>query len=100
MKSINELLPIASVLLIYLARMVEVGTKRETVPGPVRERLTLRLFIAAGTLMVAGAILESFVNRRSLNVWTFGGGWVCARLLRPTVTSARRTSNVTTESFM
>ena len=78
MKSINELLPIASVLLIYLARMVEVGTKRETVPGPVRERLTLRLFMLAGTLMVVGSIVEFFVRQLTLNEGTFAAGWICA----------------------
>src|SRR5438552_683474 len=78
MKSINELLPIASVLLIYLARMVEVGTKRETVPGPVRERLTLRLFMLAGTLMVVGSIVEFFVRQLTLNGGTFAAGWICA----------------------
>lgn len=45
------ILPIASGLLIYGLRMAELGTKREIVPGPVRETATLRLFILAGALI-------------------------------------------------
>jgi|SRR5580698_6997720 protein-S-isoprenylcysteine O-methyltransferase Ste14 len=73
-------LPIASVLVIYLARMVELKTKRNTIPGPVRENLTLRLFMLAGTLMLLGSITE-FLLRRSTLLWpTFIAGWLCALL--------------------
>ena len=78
MNSADVLLPIGSVLLIYLARMLELGTKRDAVPGPVRERLTLRLFLLAGTLMAVGGIVELFVWRRTLNGWTFASGLACA----------------------
>jgi protein-S-isoprenylcysteine O-methyltransferase Ste14 len=72
------LLPIASVLAVYLARMVELGTKRNTIPGPVKENLTLRLFMLAGTLMCVGSIAE-FLLRGSHLYWpTFIAGWVCA----------------------
>jgi protein-S-isoprenylcysteine O-methyltransferase Ste14 len=73
-------LPIASVLVIYLARMVELKTKRNTIRGPVKENLTLRLFMLAGTLMLVGAIAEFLLRRSSLFWPTFIGGWVCAML--------------------
>src|ERR1700729_3695695 len=71
-------LPIASVLVIYLARMVELKTKRNTIRGPVKENLTLRLFMLAGTLMLAGAITEFLLRQSSLFWPTFLGGLVCA----------------------
>lgn len=71
-------LPIASVLVIYLARMVELKTKRDTIRGPVKENLTLRLFMLAGTFMLLGAITE-FLLRHSALLWpTFVAGWACA----------------------
>jgi protein-S-isoprenylcysteine O-methyltransferase Ste14 len=73
-------LPIASVLVIYLARMVELKTKRNTIPGPVKENLTLRLFMLAGTLMLVGSITEFLLRRSSLFWPTFLAGWACAVL--------------------
>ena len=78
MKSVGTVLPIASVVLIYLVRLVELGTRRDTISGPIRERLTLRLFMLAGTVMVAGSVVEFFVRQMSLNGWTFIAGWICA----------------------
>ena len=78
MKTADVFLPVISVALIYLVRVIELGTKRDTVPGPIRERVTLRLFILAGTLMVVGGTIEFWVRRRTLNGWTFGAGWICA----------------------
>ncbi len=78
MKSVGIVLPIASVVLIYLVRLVELGTRRDTISGPIRERLTLRLFMLAGTVMVAGSVVEFFVRQMSLNGWTFIAGWICA----------------------
>jgi protein-S-isoprenylcysteine O-methyltransferase Ste14 len=70
--------PIASVLLIYLARLVELKAKRDTIAGPVRENLTFRLFMMAGTLMLISSIAE-FLLRRSALFWpTFIAGWLCA----------------------
>lgn len=71
-------LPIASVLVIYLARMVELKTKRNTIRGPVKENLTLRLFMLAGTLMLAGSITEFLLRHSSLFWPTFVGGWISA----------------------
>jgi protein-S-isoprenylcysteine O-methyltransferase Ste14 len=78
MNSIQVILPVASVGVIYLARMLELGTKRDTIRGPVRERLTLRLFMLAGTLMVIGSLVEFFGRHLTLNWWTFATGWLCA----------------------
>jgi len=70
--------PIASVLVIYLARMVELKAKRDTIRGPVKENLTLRLFMLAGTLMLAGSITEFLLRHSSLYWPTFIAGWACA----------------------
>lgn len=74
------ILPIASVLLIYLARMVELKKKRNTIAGPVKENLTLRLFMLAGTLMLVGSITEFLLRHSSLFWPTFVAGWACALL--------------------
>ena len=50
--------PIATAALAYLVRLAEVGRKRDTVQGKVRENLTLQLFILIGTLMTFGSIAE------------------------------------------
>jgi protein-S-isoprenylcysteine O-methyltransferase Ste14 len=82
MDLVPRLVPIASVLLIYLARIAELRTKRDTVKGTVRESVTLRLFIAAGTLMLVGSIGE-FLARGPVaapapSVALFVGGWAAA----------------------
>ena len=71
-------LAVISVLGIYLARMVELRAKRETIPGPVRETRTLRMFVAVGTLMLVGATTEFFWHRPEWNPTTFALGWACA----------------------
>src|SRR6266516_2720502 len=78
MKTVDELLPLASVVVIYLTRMIELGARRDTTAGAIRERLTLRLFVLAVTLMVAGSIVEFFVRQSTLKWWTFAAGWMCA----------------------
>ncbi|EEF59463.1 Isoprenylcysteine carboxyl methyltransferase [Pedosphaera parvula Ellin514] len=71
-------IPIASVFLIYTARIIELRTKRDTIRGPVKENLTFRLFVLAGTVMVAGGLVE-FLIRHSQLFWpTFVAGWLCA----------------------
>src|SRR6266581_4797040 len=78
MNTVDELLPLASVVVIYLTRMIELGARRDTTAGAIRERLTLRLFVLAGTLMVAGSVVEFFVRHSTLKWWTFAAGWMCA----------------------
>lgn len=66
-----------SVLGIYLARMVELRTKRDTIPGQVRETRTLTWFVLTGTLMLVGALAEGFWRQPEWNWLTFGLGWAC-----------------------
>jgi protein-S-isoprenylcysteine O-methyltransferase Ste14 len=78
MKSVGVFLPLAAVLAIYGARMIELAARRQTVPGKVRERVTLRLFMGVGTLMVGGATCE-FVLLGKTGQWvTFVPGVVLA----------------------
>lgn len=69
---------IGSVLGIYLARMVELRTKRNTVAGLVQETRTLRWFVLSGTLMLVGGIGEYFWQRPDWNPVSFAVGWGCA----------------------
>ncbi|MBI3850633.1 MAG: isoprenylcysteine carboxylmethyltransferase family protein [Verrucomicrobia bacterium] len=78
MLTLKVLVPIASVVSIYLFRMVELKKKRKTIAGPVKESLTLRLFMLAGTVMLLGSITE-FLARGQQAYWvTFVAGWICA----------------------
>jgi len=72
------IVPIASALAIYWARIRELKTIRNTVKGEVRENLTLRLFIAVGSLMLVGSIAEQVWFRRPLSVPLLVGGWLVA----------------------
>jgi protein-S-isoprenylcysteine O-methyltransferase Ste14 len=78
MKVTAVILPVASVMLLYLWRMSELNTKRDTVAGVVKEGLTLRLFVLVGSLMLAGSLAEFFLCKRSLHWLTFLLGWSCA----------------------
>ena len=69
--------PIISILVIYLFRMAELNKKRQTIPGQVRENLTLRLFVLAGTILLVGGVTE-FIWRRETLWWpSFVAGWLC-----------------------
>ena len=67
--------PIASVILIYWARIRELKTVRDTVKGEVRENMTLRLFIAVGSLMLVGSIAEHLWFHHPLSVPLLVLGW-------------------------
>src|SRR5436190_8773463 len=73
-------LPIFSVVVIFAARMLEVGTKRETIAGKVRENLTFRLFMLAGVLMVGGGVAEFVLKGQQISWPMFAAGWVAAIL--------------------
>jgi len=77
MPAIDAWLPLASVLGIYVARLAEVRTRRQTVAGPVKETLTLRLFILCGTAMTFGGITEYLLRHQRLHWLTFVAGWIC-----------------------
>ena len=77
----NELLlavSIASALLIYWARIAELRKRREVERGTVRENLTLRLFVAVGSLMLVGSIAEQLWFRRPFSIVLFAAGWAVA----------------------
>ncbi len=76
--SLVFLAPLASALAIYWARIAELRKRREVVPGEVRENLTLKLFVATGSLMLVGSIAEYFWFRLPLSPSLFIGGWVAA----------------------
>jgi protein-S-isoprenylcysteine O-methyltransferase Ste14 len=69
---------ILTVLLVYLVRIKELGTRRALVPGRVVERLTLRAFIATGTIMLGAILTEWFVRRPVLSLSLFALGCACA----------------------
>ena len=77
----NELtlaVPIVSALLIYGARIAELKQRREVEPGTVRENLTLRFFVAVGSLMLLGSIAEQLWARAAFNPLLFAVGWLSA----------------------
>jgi protein-S-isoprenylcysteine O-methyltransferase Ste14 len=70
-------LPLAAVLVIYLARMIELGTKRNVIRGPVREKLSFQLFWVVGTSIWIGSIIEYFVRHHRLDWPWFIAGCAC-----------------------
>jgi protein-S-isoprenylcysteine O-methyltransferase Ste14 len=78
MQQLGLALPIVSAVLIYLARIRELKTRRDIVPGKVRENLTLRLFVLVGSLMLLGSIAEELWFRPAFSPVLFATGWLCA----------------------
>ena len=60
-------LPVVFTLAVFAARMREVFTKRTTVPGQTREKLTFNLFMLCGVVMTVGGIAEYYL--RHLTLW-------------------------------
>src|SRR4051812_27871226 len=84
-------LPIVSVVVIFAVRMVELGTKRNTIAGKVRENLTLRLFMLAGFLILGGGVAEFLLKGQQISWPLFAIGWVFALtsfIIRRTAISA------------
>jgi isoprenylcysteine carboxyl methyltransferase (ICMT) family protein YpbQ len=77
MLTLSFILPLASVLAIYVVRLIELGTKRDIIAGKIHENLTLRLFLLAGTIIFVGSIVEFIALRPSLRWVPFLAGWVC-----------------------
>lgn len=71
-------LPAIAVALVWIERMREVCTKRDTVPGKRREVLTFTLFMICGALIFLGGIAESLIARREPNWWLFAIGTALA----------------------
>jgi protein-S-isoprenylcysteine O-methyltransferase Ste14 len=70
--------PIASALLIYWARIAELKKRRDVEQGKIRENLTLRLFVAVGSLMLVGSIAEHVWFRQAFSPVLFAAGWATA----------------------
>ena len=75
MNQLVLVVPIASAIVIYWARIRELKTIRDTVKGEIRENLTLRLFIAVGSFMLLGSIAEQIWFRHPLSVPLLAAGW-------------------------
>src|SRR5829696_6605060 len=73
---IHDHLPVVATLLVFIARMREVSTKRDVIPGKTRETLTFNLFMVCGLLMVAGGIAEFYLAKRGLWWGTFVPGLI------------------------
>ena len=78
MNIIIQWLPPISALCIYLARVAELRTNRQTIAGAVRENVTLRLFISIGTVMLVGSMAEYLLLRRTVSWPFFALGWAVA----------------------
>jgi len=78
MKIIIHWLPPISAICIYLARVLELRTNRQTIAGTIRENLTLRLFISIGTVMLVGSMAEYLLLRKSVSWPFFASGWAVA----------------------
>ena len=82
MTSAATILPIASVLGIYAARLIEVNTKRAVIARKVQEVFTFRLFMLTGTLMLVCSLAEFFIQKlyfRAGYYWScFAAGWLSA----------------------
>jgi protein-S-isoprenylcysteine O-methyltransferase Ste14 len=74
---LSIVLPPLAVAIIYVARMKELGTRRETTPGEIRERWSLRLFWLVGTTIWAGGLVEYFVRGHRLDWPWFLAGVAC-----------------------
>jgi protein-S-isoprenylcysteine O-methyltransferase Ste14 len=70
-------LPLIAVAILYVARMVELGTKRQVIAGPVRERWSLRIFWLVGTAIWVGAVVEYFARQQRLEWPWFAAGVGC-----------------------
>ena len=66
----EKYIPVAVVLTIYLARIMEVSTKRLVIKGPIQEKSTFRLFMVSGLIAVFGGIAEYCLAGMRVN-------WVC-----------------------
>ena len=71
-------LPILACALVYIVRIAEVRRKRDTIQGPIRENLTLQLFILIGSLMTVGSIVEYVLRGGVFQWWALIAGILCA----------------------
>ncbi len=74
----TSFLPLISVLLIATVRIVEIRTRRDTVPGEIRERTSLRFLMLAGHATLVASLLEWYLAGGPLILLPFLIGWMCA----------------------
>jgi len=70
--------PLASVITIYVTRLIELGSKRDLVAGRICENLTLPLFFVVGTVIFAASMCEFYFRASRLWWPAFVAGWICA----------------------
>jgi protein-S-isoprenylcysteine O-methyltransferase Ste14 len=78
MQAVLFYVPILLAAAVYLVRLREILAKRETIAGPVRENLTLRLFFLVGTAMTFGSLIEYLVSGRPILWVAVVAGVLCA----------------------
>ncbi len=78
MTSLLFYVPIFLAAVIYIARLVEIGAKRDTISGPVRENLTFRLFLIVGTAVTFGSLAEYLLIPRAFSWVALAAGVVCS----------------------
>jgi len=62
----NTVLPILSVVALVGLRLMELGTNRKTVAGPVKEQMTFWLFMFAGLFLFVFGITEFLISGRGV----------------------------------
>ena len=73
-----QIIPILCAAAIYIVRLIEINTKRNTIAGKVRENVTLRLFMLVGTTLFTAAMVEFFLRGMILSWPWLIAGVVCA----------------------
>ncbi|MDB6153974.1 MAG: isoprenylcysteine carboxylmethyltransferase family protein [Chthoniobacteraceae bacterium] len=78
MKPLSYYIPLIAAAVVYVIRMVEIKTKRETIPGEIREHLTFTLFLLIGTSMTIGSVSEYIMRGGGFSWVALGAGIACA----------------------
>jgi protein-S-isoprenylcysteine O-methyltransferase Ste14 len=69
-----QFIPLACAAAIYIVRLMEINTKRNTISGKISENLTLRLFLLVGTALFVGSIAEYFLGGKIVSwPWIIAG---------------------------
>ena len=78
MNTHSAVFPLIAAAAVYFFRVIELRTRRQTIRGPVKENLTLKLFILAGTAMFSGGLLEFLFRGQRWSWLSLGLGVACA----------------------
>jgi protein-S-isoprenylcysteine O-methyltransferase Ste14 len=91
MSQIVPFLPLVSVVALVAMRLEEMGTRRDTVPGPARDTTRLKLFTAIGLLIAAGSMTQYVLEGMHVQWVWFALGWIgglCSFWVRRTAIAA------------